>query len=151
MKKMWLSITVIAVLSIVFSSMSLAQRGRGQKGYNGWGPKSAYNRMYNTSTVETIKGEVISVDKITPMSGMSYGIHLMLKTNKETVSVHLGPAWYFDNHNYVVKTKDKIEITGSRITYNGKPAIIAAEVKRGNEVIKLRDENGYPVWSGGRR
>ena len=148
MKKFWIS---IAVFSIFFTSESSAQRGMGQRGNGGWDARSAYNRMYNPSAVETVKGEVASVDKIKPMKGMSYGIHLMLKAEKETLSVHLGPAWYFNSRNYVIKPKDKIEITGSKITYNGKPAVIAAEVKRGNEVIKLRDESGYPVWSGGRR
>lgn len=151
MKKMLVSIVGITILSVIFSSVSLAQRGRGLRGSSGWEPKSAFNRMYNPSTVETIKGEVVSVDKITPMKGMSYGIHLMLKTNKETVSVHLGPARYFDSHKYSIKPKDKIEITGSKVSYSGKPAIIAAEVRKGNEVIKLRDESGYPVWSSGRR
>jgi hypothetical protein len=28
----------------------------------------------------------------------------------------------------------------------GKPAIVAAQVKKGNEVLKLRDENGIRVW-----
>jgi hypothetical protein len=39
---------------------------------------------------------------------------------------------------------------GSRITYEGKPAIIAAEVKKGDEVLRLRDEKGIPVWAGRR-
>ena len=34
---------------------------------------------------------------------------------------------------------DKVEVTGSRITYEGKPTIIAAEVKKGGQVLKLRD------------
>ena len=151
MKNIRISLVMLSIISIFFTSESFAQRGMGQRGNNGWGPKSTFNRMYNPTTVETIKGEVVSVDKIAPMKGMSYGIHLMLKTNKETVSVHLGPTWYFDKNNYVVKAKDKIEVTGSKITYNGKPAVIAAEIKKGYEVIKLRDENGYPVWNGGRR
>ena len=50
-----------------------------------------YQRMYNPATVETISGTVESVDKITPMRGMYYGIHIQLKTDKETISVHLGP------------------------------------------------------------
>jgi hypothetical protein len=33
---------------------------------------------------------------------------------------------------------------------DGKPALIAAEVKKGDEVMKLRDANGVPAWSGGR-
>jgi hypothetical protein len=41
---------------------------------------------------------------------------------------------------------------GSRITFAGKPAIVAAEVKKGDQVLKLRDESGTPLWRGqGRR
>jgi hypothetical protein len=36
------------------------------------------------------------------------------------------------------------------VTVDGKPAIVAAQIKKGNEVLKLRDDNGVPVWSRGR-
>jgi hypothetical protein len=107
--------------------------------------------MYNPKTVETLSGEVVSVDRITPEKGMAYGVHLMLKTEKETVSVHLGPQWYIERQDTEIKTKDSIQVKGSRITFEGKPAIIAAEVKKGDEVLKLRDEKGVPYWSGWRR
>jgi hypothetical protein len=45
---------------------------------------------------------------------------------------------------------DKVEITGSRITFQRDAAIIAAEVKKGDEILQLRDGNGFPVWSGWR-
>jgi hypothetical protein len=44
-----------------------------------------------------------------------------------------------------------VEIKGSQVTVSGKPAIIAGEVKKGDETLKLRDESGVPVWSGWRR
>ena len=47
--------------------------------------------------------------------------------------------------------KDSVEIKGSRVTFEGKPAIIAAEVKKGGETLTLRDDAGLPVWSGWRR
>jgi hypothetical protein len=50
-----------------------------------------------------------------------------------------------------IELGDTVDVKGSRITYNGKPAIIAAEVKKGDAVLKLRDENGFPAWSGWRR
>jgi hypothetical protein len=121
------------------------------KGSGGWGPKANYGRMYDTETVETISGEVISVDKITPGKGMFYGIHLTVKTEKETISVHLGPGWYIENQSITIEPEDKIEIKGSRITFDGKPAIIAGEVKKGDEILELRDDNGFPAWSGWRR
>ena len=52
------------------------------KGNGGWGLKSDYGKMYNPETVETISGEVISVDKITPRKGMLYGVHLKVKVNR---------------------------------------------------------------------
>jgi len=74
-----------------------------------------------------------------------------VKTDKETISVHLGPGFYIENQDIKLETKDKVEVKGSRITFGGKPAIIAMEVKKGDEVLKLRDEAGFPVWSGWRR
>jgi hypothetical protein len=44
-----------------------------------------------------------------------------------------------------------VEVTGSRVTFRNKSAIIAAEVKKGDEVLRLRDSNGIPVWAGWRR
>jgi hypothetical protein len=105
-------------------------------------------RNYDPKTVETIQGKVLSVEK---MQQRGHGIHLMLQTDKETISVHLGPSWYIDKQTPKVEANDTISVTGSRVTVDGKPAIIAAQVKKGNEVLKLRDDNGVPAWSRGRR
>lgn len=123
---------------------------RGMRGMGGWGHRGNYGRMYNTNTVETITGKVIGVDTFTPMGGMSRGMHLQLQTDNQTVDVHLGPAWYLENQKVEIKPNETIEVKGSRITFAGKPAIIASEVKKGNEILKLRDEKGFPVWSGSR-
>ena len=149
MKKLSILI-VVSILSFIVSD-SFAQRGMKWRGSGGWGMGSQYNRMYDPKTVGTISGEMISVDMITPMKGMSQGVHLTLKTYKEIISVHLGPWWYIENRDIRIEPKDKIEVAGSRITYQGKPAIIAANVKKGDEVLKLRDENGLPVWAGWRK
>jgi hypothetical protein len=50
-----------------------------------------------------------------------------------------------------IEPKDLVEVTGSRLTFQGKPALIAAEVRKGEEMLKLRDDSGYPVWAGWRR
>ena len=100
-------------------------------------------RNYDPKTVETVEGKVLSVEK---MQQRAHGVHLMLQTDKETVAVHLGPSWYIDKQTPKIESNDTITVTGSRITVDGKPAIIAAQVKKGNEVLKLRDENGIPAW-----
>jgi len=145
---------VIAAIAVLFAAVSSnAQRGPGMmwRGSGGWGPGTQYNRMYDPKTVETISGEVISIDQFTPAKGMFGGIHMNVKTGKETISVHLGPSFYIENQDVKLEAKDKVEVKGSKITFSGKPAIIASEVKKGDEVLKLRDDAGFPVWSGWRR
>ena len=142
---------LIAFVMVVSVAAGLyAQRSPMGKG-GGWGPGSPYTRMYNAQTVETVSGQVMSIDRITPMKGMSYGVHLTLKTDKETISVHLGPSWYIDNQDVKLAPNDKIEVKGSRITFEGHPAIVAEEVKKDDEILTLRDANGFPAWSGWRR
>jgi hypothetical protein len=47
--------------------------------------------------------------------------------------------------------RDAIEVKGSRVTVAGKPVIIAAEVKKGDKTLKLRDDGGIPVRAGWRK
>jgi len=151
MKRAITFIAVISILSFFSFPESFAQGGMKWQGSGNWGPNTQYGRLYNPQTTETISGEVVSVGTITPIKGMSSGVHVMVKTDKETISVHLGPAWYIQRQDIKIALGDKVEITGSRISFQGKPAIIAAELKKGTEILKLRDENGFPVWSGWRR
>lgn len=157
---------LVALSMILVVSGAFAQPGKGWRGSGGWGMGTQYQRMYNTATVETVSGTVESVDEITPVRGMHYGIHLLLKTEKETISVHLGPGWYIERLDTKIEKSDKVQVRGSRITIvrkgcpgefpegvamRGHPFVIAAEVKKGDYVLKLRDDNGIPVWSGWRR
>lgn len=135
----------------IFMTSSFAQSEMRWKGSGGWGPDTRYSRMYNLNTLDTISGEVMSVEKITPEKGMAYGVHLMVRTHKEAISVHLGPGWYIENQDINIKTRDKIEVKGSRVSFEGKPAIIAAEITTENGTMQLRNKNGIPVWSGWRR
>jgi hypothetical protein len=79
---------------------------------------------------------------------MSAGFHLVLKETNGEMAIHLGPEWYIEHQDFEIKVGDKIEVTGSKVTFQGKPAMIAAEVKKNHDVLKLRDENGFPFWSG---
>ena len=153
MKRMSLIFAIVMAGFFAFAGLSFAQPRGGMmwRGSGGWGPGGPYNRMYDSKAVETISGEVTSIDRITPNRGMAAGIHMNVKTDKETISVHLGPSWYLENQDVKIEPKDKVEVKGARTTFAGKPAIIAAEVKKGDEVLKLRDDTGFPVWAGWRR
>lgn len=105
------------------------------------------SRIYNPATLEEIKGEVLTVNKINSRRSQGYGVHLLIKTAEETVEVHLGPEWYLEEQNFTVEPGDRLEVKGSRITFSGMPALVAAEVKKADRVVTLRDTNGIPMWS----
>jgi hypothetical protein len=145
-------IKMAVMVCILFSfNESFSQNTMNGTGSGGWGMRSPYNSLYDPKTVQTISGEVVIVEKMVPTKGMSAGVHLVVKTSEDSISVHLGPEWFIDNQDIRIVPKDKITVKGSRITYQGKPAIIAAVVTKGNETLVLRDANGFPVWSGWRR
>jgi len=75
-------------------------------------------------------------------------VHITLRTGTETIPVHLGPEWFLEKQDAALEKGDKLEVTGSRVSFEGKPAIIASEVKKGEQTLKLRDDKGVPIWSG---
>jgi hypothetical protein len=119
------------------------------RGGGGW-TSGPYAHLYDPSKVETLDGEVVAVDRVTPMSGMSPGVHVVLKSGPRMTDVHLGPAWYLDHQDTQLAVGDRVEVRGSKATIGGKPALIAAEVKKGNQMLELRDANGLPLWRGWR-
>ncbi len=149
MRKLVILIACVSILALTLAVPAMAQPGQGIIGSGGGGRGGG--RIYNPQTVETLSGQVVSVETFSGQGGYR-GIHLTLKTDKETIPVHLGPSWYMDQQAIKFAAKDPVEVTGSRVTFDGKPAIIAAEVKKGGQSLKLRDANGIPLWAGqGRR
>ncbi len=141
-----------ATLAILLLVLAPAHaQGMKWRGSGGRSPGDAYGRLYDAKTVETVTGEVVKVDRIVPMRGMSGGIHVVVKTDKGEVSVHLGPQWYLENQDVKIAPKDTVTVTGSQVTVQEQSALIDAEVKKGADVLTLRDVAGVPVWAGWRR
>ena len=145
------TVAVMVVFLLLISSLALAQPWKGWRGSGGWGMGTPYSGLYNPALADTLIGEVVKVEKVTPIKGMPYGVQILLKTEKETIPVHLGPGWYVERLDVKIVKGDKVEIKGARINLQDKPTIIAAEIKKGEAVLVLRDANGVPVWAGWRR
>ena len=101
---------------------------------------------YDVKTVATIGGRVLSVEKTAPANRRGNWINLLLQTGNETIAVQLGPDWYIDKQTPRIEANDTITVTGSRVTMDGKSAIVAADIAKRSELLKLRDINGIPVW-----
>jgi hypothetical protein len=106
-------------------------------------------RMYDPATVETVRGEVAAITTAAPSVGRGPGVHVQLRTASGQLEVRLGPAWYLEREKLTLGVGDEIEVTGSRVTVGGRPALIARHVKKGDRRVSLRDESGLPLWRGG--
>lgn len=134
------------VSCLFFTGQSFAELAQGM-GDGGWGADSKYGKMYKPQTVETISGTVIAVGEVTPMNGMETGMYVVVKTRYNDVTVHVGPCWYLEHQNVIIASGDSIEVTGSKITLDGKTVIIAKQIKKGDQVLALRDMDGNPTWN----
>jgi hypothetical protein len=109
----------------------------------GWG------RRYDPQTVQTITGKVTAVDSLASGKGPGFGwSRITVQTGQEAIPVILGPAWYLEQQKFTLGPGDSLEVRGSRVTVEERPHLIAAEVKKGKKTLKLRDQDGLPVWSG---
>jgi hypothetical protein len=108
-------------------------------------------RIFNPETVQTVSGTVVGVDSVQSRRGPSTGLHLQLQTGGDTLTVHLGPSWYFERQSFAPQVGDSLAARGSRVTVQGAPALIAVEVLHGTRSLRLRDAQGRPVWRGQRK
>jgi hypothetical protein len=76
---------------------------------------------------------------------------LKVKTEKETVEVHLGPTSFLKEKGLVFTKGDPTELIGSRVKYEGADVVVARQVKKDGKTLELRNAKGIPTWSRGRR
>jgi hypothetical protein len=73
---------------------------------------------------------------------------LSVKTDAASLPVQLGPEWFVQKLPTKIDKGDRIEVTGAKVTVEGKTFILAAQIKKGAETIAFRNSSGVPVWSG---
>jgi hypothetical protein len=65
---------------------------------------------------------------------------------RRTIEVHLAATKFVKMYDLVFVKGDRLEVTGSKVEFEGVSTIFAREVKRGNDVFVFRDKDGKPVW-----
>ena len=98
---------VTAFVIFLITAEASAQRGMHWPGSGGWGPGTAYGRMYDPKTVTRLQGTVAAVDTFAHR-GMSRGVHVLLETSRDSVWVHLGPQWFVSAQDTKIAAGDSI-------------------------------------------
>jgi hypothetical protein len=142
------SSTVSAALLVVVGVVSVAVAQTPGAGSQG-------SRMYDVKTETTVTGTIESVETFAGRGGRGRqglgGTHLVVKTETERIEVHLGPTAYLGEKQVTIAAGDVVQVFGSRVTIDGEPVLLARQIKKGDQTWTLRDANGRPLWSGGRR
>ena len=108
--------------------------------------RKSHGFLYTPEKQEVISGEVISLEE--PVRGWCHAVHMKVQTEKGPVVVHLTSQKYITDKHNTLEPKDAVQIKGSRSRYGDEEVLIAAEVKKGNYILRLWDDNGDPVLSG---
>ena len=134
--KLWSAITLILALAAAMTPALATQAAPG-----------AAVPKYDPATEAVFKGSVQEVkDRQCPVSG-GMGAHLILKLeNGNTIEVHVAPTKFVKDFELVFEVGDQLEVTGSKVNFEGVDTIFAREIKRGNDTFAFRDKDGKPVW-----
>jgi len=161
MKTFKFALALAALAAFVFAGAAGADCGKcghgkeiGQghgKGHGACMAKASDCPGYDKSAMTTFKGTVVSINKEDCEGcGMTH-VDLVIKIEDGERTVRLGPAWYLDKQDELLKADDAVEIVASKVKHGDEDMFVAGTVKKGEDVLILRNEDGIPMWRGWRR
>lgn len=104
---------------------------------------------YDRATETTVKGTVGEL-RLLPPSGPKVLAYLVTKTgpdkDKDSVQIFLCPKSFLDEMGIVFKADEAIQVTGSKVKFDGADLILARELVKGGETLTFRFPDGKPAW-----
>lgn len=140
------------VAAMAFAGVAMADCGNDESG-KGHGACLGKGdcMMYDKAAATTFKATVVGIEKETCKGCNMTHVDLVVKTEDDNVKVRLGPAWYMDNQDELLKKDDVIEILASKAVEGDQDLFVAGKIVKGDDVLILRDKDGLPMWRGWRR
>jgi hypothetical protein len=121
----------------------------GWRNWDGWGPESKYGRMYDPTRMYTVQGLVEKVETGAPMNDMGQGLMTSIRTRQQQrMRVHIGPTWFVQQSDISLNPGDSVTLTGSLAEMNGRPVLMVSELSAAGRRIRIREQDGTPVWAG---
>ena len=101
---------------------------------------------YSFAQEHTVSGIIQEIKNYQcPVSG-TIGSHISIKDGSEIIEVHLAPAKFVKDYDIVFKPGDKVQVTGVKFVFDGKPAMLARLVVDGQSTFAFRNDKGQPQW-----
>ncbi|MDD2902388.1 MAG: hypothetical protein PHU44_08120 [Syntrophales bacterium] len=148
MARLCLVLAMIVLLAFAPGAQVEAQMQSGPPPATG-SPKLKGKRVYDPANIVIVSGTVTEVRRIAPLEPNERAIVvLVVKTPQRVFRVLMGPAAYVDRQPVKIVAGDQVEVNGFRVTTRRMTRIIAIQVRKGNQVLRLRDANGHALWRG---
>jgi hypothetical protein len=107
------------------------------------------HQTLDTEGAYTLTGTVSAVDV---GRGPDGSIMTVESESHGTVEISLAPFWYLEEIGLVIEPGTAVEVVVYPRTSEARPPAAARVQPEGGEVVELRDEAGFPLWTGrGRR
>jgi len=114
---------------------------------------SRYCSLWDPSGAAEVTGEIEAIESFSPGGAdMGRGVSLRLRTKEEArerVQVHLGPSWFVQEKLPGLEIGEQITAKGCSAHFGRQDVIIASEVERNRNRIRMRTKEGHPEWAGG--
>ena len=108
-------------------------------------PAAAKAPEYDPKAEVTFKGTIEDFHE-SQMRGDHPGLHLVVKTETESIEVHACPVRFMKELDFALDKGDAVAVVGSRP--GGTGVVVAREITKGQTSLTLREKNGEPIWVG---
>jgi hypothetical protein len=108
-------------------------------------PAAAKAPEYDPKAEVTFKGTIEDFHE-SQLRGDHPGLHLIVKTETESIEVHACPVRFMKELDFALEKGDAVTVIGSRP--GGTGVVVAREVTKGQTSLTLREKSGAPIWVG---
>ncbi len=106
-----------------------------------------FTRGYDINTVTSVSGRVLS----SPQSGEKKNVFVEIRAGSETLSLCLGPRYYWEKNEIPLRPNDDVVAKGSKAQGNdGRTYLMVQKLanRTTGSQVALRNDQGSPAWSG---
>jgi hypothetical protein len=142
MRIFFLALVVLSLFAFTWGTQVAAQM---QTPVTGSPTQMGGGKVY-TPAVVVMNGTVTAVNRTIPQTPeQQVQVRFTLQTTRGPIPVRLGPAAFVDRQPVQVAVGDVVQVTGTIVSRGRRTILFAAQVKKGSQVLQLRNEQGQPL------
>lgn len=95
---------------------------------------------------KSVEGKVVEVVYLPGASSETAMVEVWLLAAKERTLVRIGAAGFLKQNKFSLKEGDTLAVKGYTVATAERDVVVAVEMRKGNQTLVLRNEQGTPRW-----